>query len=76
MDIFAISGKFPAEEKYSLTDQVRRSSRSACICLLEAWREKRYAAHFISKITDGDIENSETYGWLDFAFACNYINTN
>ena len=74
MEIFAISRKFPSEEKYSLTDQVRRSSRSVCICLLEAWRKKRYVAHFISKITDGNMENSETSGWLDFALACNYLN--
>ena len=74
MDIFERTKKFPSEEKFSLTDQVRRSSRSVCICLLEAWRKKRYAAHFISKITDADMENSETSGWLDFAFVCNYIN--
>ena len=74
MEIFAIIRKFPSEEKYSLTDQVRRSSRSVCICLLEAWRKKRYVAHFISKITDGNMENSETSGWLDFALACNYLN--
>ena len=74
MEIFAISKNFPTEEKFSLTDQVRRSSRSVCICLLEAWRKKRYIAHFISKITDADMENSETSGWLDFALACSYIN--
>jgi four helix bundle protein len=73
MEIFAASKKFPTEEKFSLTDQVRRSSRSVCICLLEAWRKKRYVAHFISKLTDADMENSETSGWLDFAQACNYI---
>jgi four helix bundle protein len=75
MEIFDISKKFPSEEKFSLTDQVRRSSRSVCICLLEAWRKKRYVAHFISKVTDADMENSETSGWFDFALACNYINT-
>jgi four helix bundle protein len=73
MEIFEISKKFPKEEIYSLTDQVRRSSRSVCICLLEAWRKKRYPAHFVAKATDSDMENSETSGWLDFAFACKYI---
>ncbi|NOT50395.1 MAG: four helix bundle protein [Chitinophagaceae bacterium] len=73
MEIFQISKKFPKEETYSLTDQIRRSSRSVCICLLEAYRKKKYPAHFVSKITDSDMENSETSGWLDFAFACNYI---
>lgn len=73
MEIFHISKTFPKEETYSLTDQVRRSSRSVCICLQEAYRKKRYPAHFVSKITDSDMENSETGGWLDFALACNYI---
>lgn len=73
MDIFEISKKFPKEETYSLTDQVRRSSRSVCICLLEAYRKKRYPAHFVSKVSDSDMENSETSGWLDFALACKYI---
>ena len=73
MEIFEISKNFPTEEKYSLTDQVRRSSRSVCICLREAYRKKRYPLHFISKVTDADAENSETAGWLDFAYACKYI---
>ncbi|MEO6220024.1 MAG: four helix bundle protein [Ginsengibacter sp.] len=73
MEIFQISKKFPIEERYSLTDQIRRSSRSVCICLQEAYRKKRYVAHFISKVTDSDMENSETSGWLDFAMACRYI---
>src|SRR5687768_10696624 len=73
MEIFQVSKKFPKEETYSLTDQVRRSSRSVCICLLEAYRKKIYPAHFISKVTDSDMENSETSGWLDFSLACNYI---
>lgn len=73
MEIFEVSKKFPKEETYSLTDQVRRSSRSVCICLLEAYRKKRYPAHFVSKVTDSDMENSETSGWLDFALACKYI---
>lgn len=73
MDIFEISKKFPKEETYSLTDQIRRSSRSVCICLLEAWRKKRYPAHFVAKATDSNMENSETSGWLDFSLACKYI---
>ena len=73
MEIFQISKDFPKEERFSLTDQVRRSSRSVCICLHEAYRKKRYPAHFISKVTDSDMENSETSGWFDFALACNYI---
>jgi len=75
MDIFEVSKKFPKEEIYSLTDQVRRSSRSVCICLLEAYRKKRYPAHFVSKVSDSDMENSETSGWLDFALACKYIDS-
>ncbi|HUS00980.1 MAG TPA: four helix bundle protein [Chitinophagaceae bacterium] len=73
MEIFKISKKIPKEETYSLTDQVRRSSRSVCICLNEAYRKKRYPAHFVSKVTDSDMENSETSGWLDFSKACEYI---
>jgi four helix bundle protein len=73
MEIFHISKEFPIEETYSLTDQIRRSSRSVCINLQEAYRKKRYPAHFIAKVTDSDMENSETAGWLDFALACNYI---
>jgi four helix bundle protein len=74
MEIFEISKLFPKEEKYSLTDQVRRSSRSVCANLAEAYRKKLYPAHFISKVSDCDMENSETGVWLDFAFACKYIN--
>ena len=73
MEVFEISKKFPNEETYSLTDQIRRSSRSVCINLLEAYRKKRYPAHFIAKVTDSDMENSETSGWLDFTLACKYI---
>lgn len=73
MEIYETSKKFPKEETYSLTDQIRRSSRSVCICLLESYRKKRYPAHFVSKVTDSDMENSETSGWLDFALACKYI---
>ena len=73
MEIFEVSKGFPKEEKYSLTDQIRRSSRSVCANLAEAYRKKRYPAHFISKLTDCDAENSETNVWLDFAHACGYL---
>jgi four helix bundle protein len=73
MDIFTLSKKFPAEEKYSLTDQVRRSSRSVCSNIGEAYRKRKYQAHFVSKATDADMENTETRVWLDFALACGYI---
>jgi four helix bundle protein len=70
MDIFQISKTWPVEEKYSLIDQIRRTSRSVCSNLREAWAKRRYEAHFISKITDADGENSETDTWLDFAKDC------
>ncbi|HVS91931.1 MAG TPA: four helix bundle protein [Mucilaginibacter sp.] len=73
MEIHSITKQFPKEETYSLTDQIRRSSRSANICLIEAYRKRKYPNHFISKLTDVDMENSETQGWLEFALACNYI---
>ena len=73
MEIFEISKKFPKEETYSLTDQIRRASRSVCTNLAEAYRKKLYKAHFISKVTDSDMENSETGVWLDFAVACKYL---
>lgn len=73
MEIFQISKSFPKEEKYSLTDQIRRSSRSVCANLAEANRKKIYPKNFISKLTDCDAENSETNVWLDFAYACQYI---
>ena len=66
MEIFEITKTFPKEEKYSLTDQIRRSSRGVCTNLLEAYRKKRYPLHFVLKVTDADSENSETVGWLDF----------
>ncbi|MGB1308343.1 MAG: four helix bundle protein [Oceanihabitans sp.] len=73
MPIFEISKSFPKEETYSLTDQMRRSSRSVNANLSEAYRKRRYPKHFISKLTDADGENSETNTWLDFALACKYI---
>lgn len=76
MDIFEVSKGFPKEEKYSLTDQIRRCSRSVCSSIAEAYRKRRYEAHFISKTSDADMENSETQVWIDFAFKCNYIDKN
>ena len=73
MEIFAISKAWPAEERYSLTDQIRRSSRSVCSNFREAWAKRRYAAHFVSKLTDADGENSESDSWLDFARDCGYL---
>jgi len=75
MEIFNISKSFPAEEKYSLISQIRRSSRSVCLNLREAWAKRRYEAHFISKLTDCDGENSETNSSLDFSLDCGYINS-
>jgi four helix bundle protein len=73
MEIFEISKRWPVGEKYSLTDQIRRSSRSVCTNLREAWAKRRYEAHFITKLTDSDGENSETDTWLDFAKDCGYL---
>lgn len=72
-EIFTISRHFPKEEKYSLTDQVRRSSRSVCANLAESFAKRRYPKHFISKLTDCCSENDETQVWIDFALDCNYI---
>jgi len=71
--VFVTSKGFPKEEMYSLTDQGRRSSRSIGANIAEAWRKRRYEAHFISKLTDADGENAETQHWLDTARACDYI---
>ncbi|MEH3113632.1 four helix bundle protein [Pedobacter terrae] len=73
MEIFYISKRFPPEEKYSLTDQIRRCSRSVCANLAEAYRKRKYPNHFVSKLSDADTENGETQTWLEFALACNYI---
>jgi four helix bundle protein len=73
MDIFGLTRSFPSEEKYALTSQIRRSSRSVCLNLREAWAKRRYEAHFVSKLTDCDGENSETDSSLDFAHDCRYI---
>ena len=74
MEIFEISKSFLSEEKYSLTDQIRRSSRSVSANISESYRKRRYVNHFISKLTDSDAENSETNVWLEFLLQCNYIN--
>ena len=73
MQIFEVSKEFPAEERFALTGQIRRSSRSVCLNLREAWAKRRYEAHFISKLTDCDGENSETDSSFDFAKDCKYI---
>ena len=73
MKIFEASKSFPSEEKYSLIDQIRRSSRSTCANIGEGYRKRRYPAHFISKLSDADMENTETQVWLSFAFNCKYI---
>src|SRR5262245_58033697 len=73
MDIFHESKKFPQEEKYDLTLQIRKSSRSVCACIGEAYRKRKYEAHFVSKTTDADMENTETQVWLDFTVECGYV---
>ena len=73
MEIFEISKSFPIEEKYSLTDQIRRASRSVCANLAEGYRKRRYPKHFVSKMTDADGEASETQVWIDFTYDCGYI---
>ena len=74
MEIFELTKEFPREEKYSLTDQIRRSSRSVCTVIAEAYRKRKYENYFVSKTSDADMENSETQVWLDFSYKCNYIN--
>lgn len=73
MQIFDISKTFPSEEKYSLTDQIRRASRSVCSNLAEAWRKRKYKAVFVNKLTDSMQEASETQCWLEFSKSCNYL---
>jgi four helix bundle protein len=73
MDVFEVSRRFPPEEQYALTGQIRRSSRSVCLNLREAWARRRYPSHFLSKLTDCDSENHETDSALDFALDCRYI---
>ena len=73
MEIFELSKELPVEERYALTDQIRRSSGSVCANLREVWAKRRYPAHFVSKLTDCDSENGETDTWLDFAMGCGYL---
>jgi four helix bundle protein len=72
-EIFETSKRFPAEERYALTDQIRRASRSIGANISEAWQKRRYVAHFVSKLTDLDGEQVETRHWLDTVMACDYI---
>ena len=69
MDIFKMTKDFPEEEKYALTTQIRKSSRSVCSSVGEGYRKRKYQAHFVSKMTDSDMENSETLVWLDFSLS-------
>jgi four helix bundle protein len=73
MRIFELSKSFPKEETYSLTDQIRRSSRSVCANLAEAWRKRRYEGAFVSKLSDAEAEAAETQVWLEFAVKCGYV---
>jgi len=73
MEIFEISKKFPKEEQYSLTDQIRRSSRSVTSCIGESWARRRYLKSFVNKLVDALGEENETEVWLDYSFDCKYI---
>src|SRR5437588_9631493 len=76
MRLFVLSKSFPREETYSLTDQIRRSSRSVCANLAEAWRKRRYERAFTSKLSDAEAEAAETQVWLEFAVKCGYLDPN
>ena len=73
MKLFEASKKFPPEEKYSLTDQIRRSSRSVCANIAEAWRKRRYPNAFVSKLSDAEAEAAETQVWIEFSVKCGYF---
>ena len=73
MDIFEMTKSFPDDEKFGLISQIRKSSRSVCSSIGEGYRKRKYPAHFVSKLTDADMENSETQVWLDFSLSCKYI---
>jgi len=75
LKIFKLSKRFPLEERYSLTDQIRKSSRSVCANIAEAYRKRRYPKYFVSKLSDADAENSETQVWLEFSKDCGYLTT-
>ena len=76
MRIFELTRKFPKEEKYSLVDQIRRSSRSVCANIAEAWRKRKYEAAFVSKLSDSETEAAETQVWLEFSVKCDYLKSN
>jgi four helix bundle protein len=76
MQIFELTKQFPMEERFSLTDQIRRSSRSVCANLAEAWRKRRYDGSFLVKLSDSEAEAAETQTWLEFAVKCGYLDTN
>jgi four helix bundle protein len=73
MRIFELTKTFPKEERYSLTDQIRRSSRSVCVNIAEAWRKRRYPANWVSKLSDSEAEAGETQTWIQFAIECGYL---
>jgi four helix bundle protein len=73
IEIFEVTKTFPSEERYGLTDQFRRSSRSVCVNIAEAYKRRRYKDYFISKLNDSETENTETQVWIDFSLACNYF---
>lgn len=73
MEIFELTKSFPPEERFSLVDQIRRSSRSVCQCIGESWRKRRYPKHFVSKLSDAETEAEETRVWLEFSLRCGYI---
>jgi four helix bundle protein len=73
MKIFEVTKTFPKEERFALTDQMRRSSRSVCSNLAEGYRKRLYTKHFVAKLSDADMENTETQVWLDFALSCTYV---
>src|SRR6058998_2306587 len=75
MRIFELTKAFPAEERYSLVDQVRRSSRSVCANIAEAWRKRRYQAHFVSKLSDAESEAEETRVSIEFSLRCGYLSS-
>ncbi len=75
MEIYDLTKNFPIEEKYSMTDQMRRASRSVCANLAEAFRKRKYPKSFIAKLSDSEAEGAEIQTWLEFALTCNYINT-
>lgn len=76
MEIYEITKRFPADERYSMVDQIRRSSRSVCANLAECWRRRRYRAAFIAKLNDCESEAAESQVWLDFSLKCGYIDAN